>query len=187
MRSTSTLHISVYLLGLAGLAGPLLALAPVARAAALRLPVWTPGSNVAAPYFRGDVLELQLTAGAARVVLPRGAGPTRAVPVGRLGLPAVDAVAASVGAVAFEPEFRSETPPAPGDGPDFTAFQLVHLAPGTDLVLWSGLLAYLSNQDAIDVDWTGRHVSGLEESVKAAHVMAPSLAMTAAVIPPGWC
>ena len=133
MRSTSTLHISVFLLGLAGLAGPPLALAPVARAAALRLPVRTPGSKVAAPYFRGDVLELQLTAGAARVVLPRGAGPTRAVPVGRLGLPAVDAVAASVGAVAFEPEFRSETPPAPGDGPDFTAFQLVHLAPGTDL------------------------------------------------------
>src|SRR5690242_2712509 len=130
MRSISTLHISVVLLGLAGLAVP--ALRP-ARAEALRLPVWTPGSNVHAPCYRGDVLEVQLTAGAARAVLPRGAGPTRALPMGRLGLARVDAVAAAVGAVAFEPEFRGETPPAPGEGPDFTAFQLVHLAPGSDL------------------------------------------------------
>ena len=134
MRSISTHHtISVFLLGLAGLAGQALWPAPAARAEALRLPVWTPGSRVSAPCYRGDVLELQLTAGAARTVLPRGAGPTRALPLGRLGLPAVDAVAASVGAVAFEPEFRAETPPAPGEGPDFTAFQLVHLKPGTDL------------------------------------------------------
>ena len=54
------------------------------------------------------------------------------------------------------------------------------LAPGTDVLLWSGLLAYLSNQQAIDADWTARHVSGLTESVAAAHAMAPSLAMTAA-------
>src|SRR5215471_5796049 len=130
MRSIALLHISVVLLGLAA---PPPGLVPAARAEALRLPVLTPGSNVKPPCYRGDVLELQLTAGAARAVLPRGAGPTRAVPMGHLGLPAVDAVAASVGAVAFEPEFRGETPPGPGEGPDFTAFQLVHLSPGSDL------------------------------------------------------
>jgi hypothetical protein len=124
------------LLGLAGLAGIPLGPAPwvpAARAQALALPVWTPGSQVKAPCYRGDVLELQLTAGAARRVLPRGAGPTRAVPVGRLGLAAVDAVAAEVGAVAFEPEFRGETPPSAGGGPDLTAFEVVHLSPGSDL------------------------------------------------------
>ena len=129
MRSISTLDISVFLLSLAAFPPGL------ARAEALRLPVWTPGSQVQAPFYRGDVLEIQLTAGAARAVLPRGAGRTRAIPTGRLGLAAVDAVAASVGALAFEPEFRAETPPAPGEGPDFTAFQLVHLAPGADLGL----------------------------------------------------
>ena len=136
MRSFSTLHIGTFFLGLAGLAGFPLgpgSAVPAAHAAALDLPVWTPGSQVKAPCYRGDVLELQLTGQAARVVLPRDVGPSRALPVGRLGLPEVDAVAASVGAVAFEPEFRGETPPAPGDGPDLTAFQLVHLAPGSDL------------------------------------------------------
>jgi assimilatory nitrate reductase catalytic subunit len=54
------------------------------------------------------------------------------------------------------------------------------IAPGTDVLLWSGLLAYLSNQNAIDGDWTARHVNGLAESIAAAHAMAPSLAMTAA-------
>ncbi len=101
--------------------------------AALDLPVWTPGSSVAAPYYRGDVLEVQLSPSAARVALPRGAGATRARAVGRLGVPAVDAAAAAAGAIAFEPEFRGELPPGEGGGPDFTAFQLVHLAPGADL------------------------------------------------------
>jgi assimilatory nitrate reductase catalytic subunit len=54
------------------------------------------------------------------------------------------------------------------------------IAPGADVLLWSGLLAYLANHDAIDTGWTGRHVSGLTESVAAAHAMAPSLALTAA-------
>src|SRR5262245_25873599 len=136
MRTIPTLKLSVFLLALAGLAGPPLgplASVPSARAAALDLPVWTPATPVAAPCYRGDVLELRLTSQAARAVLPRGAGATRAVPVVRIGLAAVDAVAAAVGAVSFEPEFRGETPPAPGDGPDLTAFQLVHLAPGADL------------------------------------------------------
>src|SRR5436190_607139 len=105
MRPISSYHITVTLLGLAGLAGPAPGLASAAPpaapaiAGALALPVWTPGSQVTAPFYRGDVLELQLTAGAARAVVPRGAGPTRAIRVGRLGLAAVDAVAAAVGAV----------------------------------------------------------------------------------------
>jgi len=113
-------------LGLASLASP-------AHAASLGLPVWQPGSDVPAPYFRGDVLELRLKPAAARAVLPRGAGATRARATGKLGLPALDALATSVGALAFEPEFRGELPPAEGDGPDFTAFHIVHLAPGADL------------------------------------------------------
>jgi assimilatory nitrate reductase catalytic subunit len=54
------------------------------------------------------------------------------------------------------------------------------IAPGADVMLWSGLLAYLANQDVIDRDWTARHVSGLNESIEAARAAAPSLAMTAA-------
>src|SRR3569833_4339034 len=54
------------------------------------------------------------------------------------------------------------------------------IAQGADVMLWSGLLAYLANQNAVDTDWTGRHVSGLDESVEAARAMAPSLAITAA-------
>ena len=106
--------------------------APAARAAVLDLPVHTAANPVPPPCYRGDVLELQLTPAAARAVWPRAAGTTRARAVGRLGLAALDAVAASVGAVAFEPEFRGESAPS-GDETDFTAFQLVHLAPGSDL------------------------------------------------------
>ena len=104
-----------------------------AAAAALDLPVWTPGSNVAAPCYRGDVLELRLSSAAARAAWPRSAGPTRARATGRTGVPAVDAVAADVGALAFEPEFRGETPPDDATETDFTAFHIVHLAPGADL------------------------------------------------------
>jgi subtilisin family serine protease len=108
-------------------------LALPARGAGLDLPVWTPGSQVQAPCYRGDVLEVRLTPAAARAVTPRGAAPTRAGAVGRLGLPAIDALSASLGIVAFEPEFRGEVPPAGAGEPDFTAFQLLHLAPGSDL------------------------------------------------------
>ena len=107
--------------------------ASAAVAAPLDLPVWVPGSTVQAPCYRGDVLELRLSPAAARTVLPRGAGATRARAVGRLGVAAVDAVALEVGAIAFEPEFRGESAPdQPGDI-DFTAFQRVQLAPGADL------------------------------------------------------
>ena len=104
----------------------------VAHAAGLDLPISRPEAPVPAPCYRGDVLEVQLTPAAARAVLP--AGTTRARATGRLGLARFDAVAASVGAIAFEPEFRGDAPPTGAEEPDFTAFQLVHLAPGADLV-----------------------------------------------------
>ena len=54
------------------------------------------------------------------------------------------------------------------------------LAPGSDVMLWSGLLAYLANHDALDKDWIARHVSGFEESLEAAQNAAPSIAFVAA-------
>jgi hypothetical protein len=79
------------------------------------------------------MLELRLSPAAARQALPRGAGATRARPAGRLGVLAVDGMAAAVGAVAFEPVFAGELPPPEGDPLDFTAFHVVHLAPGASL------------------------------------------------------
>src|SRR5262249_45373808 len=108
-------------------------LALPARAAKLDLPVWTPGSSVRAPCYRGDALELRLAPAAARALLPRGAAPTRAGVPGRLGVAAVDALAGPLGMVAFEPEFRGESLPADPHDPDFTAFHVVHLAAGADL------------------------------------------------------
>jgi assimilatory nitrate reductase catalytic subunit len=54
------------------------------------------------------------------------------------------------------------------------------LAPGSDVVLWSGLLAYLDGQNALDHDWITRHVSGFAETLEAARVAAPSIAFVAA-------
>ncbi|HSS13755.1 MAG TPA: molybdopterin-dependent oxidoreductase, partial [Rhizomicrobium sp.] len=54
------------------------------------------------------------------------------------------------------------------------------LAPGADVVLWSGLLVYLANHDILDKDWITRHVSGFEETLEAARAAAPSIAFTAA-------
>jgi len=54
------------------------------------------------------------------------------------------------------------------------------LAPGSDVVLWCGLLAYLDNENALDREWAERHVSGLEEALEAAHAAAPSIAFVAA-------
>jgi assimilatory nitrate reductase catalytic subunit len=54
------------------------------------------------------------------------------------------------------------------------------LAPGSDVMLWSGLLAWLANNNGIDQDWVARHVSGLTESVEAARQAAPSLSFVAA-------
>jgi len=54
------------------------------------------------------------------------------------------------------------------------------LAPGSDVMLWSGLLAYLANHDALDRDWIARHVSGFAETLEAARTAAPSVAFVAA-------
>jgi len=56
------------------------------------------------------------------------------------------------------------------------------LAPGSDVMLWSGLLAWLADNDCIDHDWVARHVCGFEESVEAARRAAPSLDFVAAAI-----
>jgi subtilisin family serine protease len=126
MRPNPIPFIALCALSLASYARP-------ADAAALDLPVWTPGSRIQAPCYRGDLLEVRLRPAAARAVVPRGAGPTRAMAVGRLGVPAIDALSASLGMVAFEPEFRAEVVPADDREIDFTAFHLVHLAAGSDL------------------------------------------------------
>jgi assimilatory nitrate reductase catalytic subunit len=58
----------------------------------------------------------------------------------------------------------------------------LHLAltPGSDVMLWSGLLAWLANNNSPDHDWIARHVTGFEESVEAARCAAPSLGFVAA-------
>ena len=50
---------------------------------------------------------------------------------------------------------------------------------GSDVVLFSGLLTYLTQTKAIDRAWVDRHVRGFEECVAAARACAPSLAFVA--------
>jgi assimilatory nitrate reductase catalytic subunit len=54
------------------------------------------------------------------------------------------------------------------------------IAPGGDVMLWSGLLVWLANRERIDKAWTGDHVSGLEAALEAARLAAPSLSFVAA-------
>ncbi|MFM8559245.1 MAG: hypothetical protein ACKOC6_06545, partial [bacterium] len=124
---------SALLVTLGTLCFGILAWVPTSAAAVFDLPVARDGEAVAAPYYRGDVLELRLTSAAARALLPRGAGATRAVARGRTGVTRLVATAAAVGAIAVQPEFPGETPPVDDAQTDFTAFQLVQLAPGADL------------------------------------------------------
>ncbi|MCC6649700.1 MAG: S8 family serine peptidase, partial [Candidatus Eisenbacteria bacterium] len=109
--------------------------AAAAGAATLDLPVRLPADNPAPPFYRGDVLVLRLAPRAARAAQPFAAGPTRADSRARLGVPAVDALASSLGIAAFEPEFAGELPPPADDpgAPDLTAFHVVHLPPGLSL------------------------------------------------------
>lgn len=107
-----------------GAAGPV--------AAGLDLPVRRPGDKSAAPAYAGDAIEVQLAPAAARLAHPASAGPTRAMETGRLGVAQVDALAARLGA-RFTPEFAGEEAPPTPRSCDFTAFHIVHLAPGTDL------------------------------------------------------
>jgi assimilatory nitrate reductase catalytic subunit len=48
------------------------------------------------------------------------------------------------------------------------------LAPGSDVIIWNGLLAFLDDHQALDGDFIARHVSGFAEALAAARAMAPS-------------
>jgi len=54
------------------------------------------------------------------------------------------------------------------------------IAPGGDVMLWSGLLVWLADQGQFDNAWAGAHVAGLEETLQAARAAAPSLSAVAA-------
>ncbi|HVV28768.1 MAG TPA: molybdopterin-dependent oxidoreductase [Rhizomicrobium sp.] len=54
------------------------------------------------------------------------------------------------------------------------------LAPGADVILWSGLLAWLDSAEALDRAWIAQHVSGFAEALNAAHAAAPSIGFVAA-------
>ncbi|HEY8254919.1 MAG TPA: molybdopterin-dependent oxidoreductase, partial [Rhizomicrobium sp.] len=47
------------------------------------------------------------------------------------------------------------------------------LAPGSDVLVWSGLLVWLADHDALDRDWIARHVAGFDETLAAARQAAP--------------
>jgi subtilisin family serine protease len=114
----------------------LLALPAPSAAVALDLPVRDPSREaVSGPSYVADRLELRLApmaAQRARAARLAGAAATDLVQR-RLGVAALDAAAADLGAW-FEPEFRGETaPPAGSADADFTAFYIAHLPQGTDL------------------------------------------------------
>ena len=54
------------------------------------------------------------------------------------------------------------------------------IAPGADVILWSGLLVYLANHKALDPAWIAQHVCGFEDTLEAARRTAPSIAFVAA-------
>ncbi|HWG04699.1 MAG TPA: molybdopterin-dependent oxidoreductase [Beijerinckiaceae bacterium] len=60
------------------------------------------------------------------------------------------------------------------------------LKPGSDVLLFNGLLAHLAATDAVDRAWIEAHVFGFEETLAAARLSAPSIEHVAAVcdLPP---
>ncbi|HEY5347669.1 MAG TPA: nitrate reductase, partial [Rhizomicrobium sp.] len=60
------------------------------------------------------------------------------------------------------------------------ADQHLPLAAGADVLLFNGLLAHLAASGALDRDWAGRHVGGLDEALAAATIAAPSMEYVAA-------
>ncbi|WP_026608031.1 nitrate reductase [Methylocapsa acidiphila] len=54
------------------------------------------------------------------------------------------------------------------------------LAPGTDVLLFNGLLTHLAEVGALDHDWLAAHVSGFDEALDAARRSVPSIAFVAA-------
>lgn len=119
----------------------LLAFVHAVPARALDLPVRDPArETLDGPAYRADVLEIRLRPAASRLAAGAVATARLAAPAGArarlalLGVPGVDRVAAALGGVRFEPEFRGEVPPPEGsDAPDLAAFYLVHLPAGTAL------------------------------------------------------
>src|SRR5213595_3421441 len=53
------------------------------------------------------------------------------------------------------------------------------LKPGTDTALFSGLLAYLADNGALDRDYIDRHTSGFEDAIARSRSMAGSIGATA--------
>lgn len=103
-------------------------------AGAATLPVGEPVAASASPSRLEDRFEIRLAPAAARARFSTYRTAERTGSVEALGIAAIDRVATQVGAMAFEPEFRGETPPPFGsDHVDFTAFYLVRLAPGANL------------------------------------------------------
>lgn len=105
----------------------------------VRAAVTTPDASAStrtAPMFASDRIELRLDAAAAATARAAAALRARdegAARIERLGVAAVDRVAADLGGATFETEFRGETAPPPGSSDiDFTAFFIVHLPAGAD-------------------------------------------------------
>ena len=121
-----------------------------ARALTLDLPVRVPGDSraVRGPAYAGDVFELRLSPSVTRAAAVRVAGRTRA---DALGVAGVDRLAAGLGGVWFEPEFRGESAPAPGSGePDFTAYYVAHLPAG--LALETALEGFRGVREVVSAD-----------------------------------
>ncbi|MFA9460679.1 molybdopterin-dependent oxidoreductase [Thiohalorhabdus sp. Cl-TMA] len=53
------------------------------------------------------------------------------------------------------------------------------LAPGTDAVLWNGLLVHPAESDAFEADFLRGHTGGVEEALRAARASAPSISAVA--------
>lgn len=90
-------------------------------------------SAAAQPTHRTDAIELRLAPLAAQRARAAGAQPAQARPVAQLGVAAIDALAASLGASGFEPVFRAEVAPLEPDALDLTAYHRVLLPAGTDV------------------------------------------------------
>jgi hypothetical protein len=114
------------------------AAADVRGAPVLAWPVRDPGADaITGPSYDSRKLELRLSPAAAASARASAAGSLKsgAARLTRLGVAALDRAIESVGGAWIEPEFAGERAPDPGSGEtDFTAFYILHLAPGADLV-----------------------------------------------------
>ena len=104
----------------------------------LAWPVRDPAiESITGPSWHSGKLELRLSPAAAAAARASGAGDprSRSARLTRLGIAALDRAIESVGGAWIEPEFAGERAPDPGSGEtDFTAFYILHLTQGADLV-----------------------------------------------------